>query len=303
MDWFGSLLGIGGLIVFNFVFKFVLPILLTFGFLTGDSQAPIAGWDSPYEIALLVTAIIFFIVFGIWEHKFAEKPILPLTIWKAPSFFPLVIVVLFSFMSYGTFIWYLVAWQQQLRHWSVLSVAAGLIPLAICAAAAAYIAAWLVPRLAAQWIMAIGALAVLVAQVLVATMPEQQTYWAQVFPATIIQSFCPDFIFTAASIIACNSVRRHEQGIAGSLVGTLQLYATSIGLGFAGIVETHTDNHGLSPVSGYRSALHFGMGMAVVALIISVMFVKMPKDKREGWQGEDAAPELTKSEREGVSVV
>ena len=152
--------------------------------------------------------------------------------------------------------------------------------------------AWLIPRLAAQWIMALGCLAILIAQVLLATMPEQQSYWAQVFPATILSAFCPDFIFTAAQIIACNSVRRHEQGIAGSLVGVLQVYATSTGLGFAGIVETHTDDHGSLPVRGYRSALYFGMGMAVVALVIGVLFVKMTKDTREGWQDRVAAPKL-----------
>ena len=251
-----------------------------------------AGWGSPYEVALLVTAIALFSSFGLWEYKFAHAPILPLTIWMAPSFFPLVLVVLISFMSYGTFIWYLVAWQQQIRHWSVLSTGLGLTPVAICGGAAAVISAWLIPRLAAQWIMALGCLAILIAQVLLATMPEQQSYWAQVFPATILSAFCPDFIFTAAQIIACNSVRRHEQGIAGSLVGVLQVYATSTGLGFAGIVETHTDDHGSLPVRGYRSALYLGMGMAVVALVIGVLFVKMPKDTREGWQDRVASPEL-----------
>lgn len=176
-----------------------------------------------------------------------------------------------------------------------LSTGIGLTPIAICGGATAVISAWLIPHLAAQWIMALGCLAILIGQVLIATMPEQQSYWAQVFPATILSAFCPDFIFTAAQIIACNSVKRHEQGIAGSLVGVLQVYATSTGLGFAGIIETHTDDHGSRPVKGYRSALYFGMGMAVVALVIGVLFVKMPKDTREGWQDRAASPDITES--------
>ena len=205
-------------------------------------------------------------------------------------------------MSYATFIWYLVTWQQQVRHWSVLSTSIGLSPIAICAASAAFIAAWLVPRLAAQWIMAIGALAVLIAQMLLATMPAQQSYWLSVFPATVIQSFCPDFVFTAAAIIASNSVKRSEQGIAGSLIGTLQLYATSIGLGFAGVVEVHTNDHGMSPVRGYRSALYFGVGLAAVALAVCAFGVRMPKDSREGWRTEDVTPGL-RQEGEGASSI
>lgn len=204
-------------------------------------------------------------------------------------------------MSYATFIWYLVAWQQEVRHWSALSTSIGLTPIAICAAAAAFIAAWLISRLAAQWILAIGALAVLVSQVILATMPAQQSYWPSVFPATVIQSFCPDFIFTAAAIIASNSVKRDEQGIAGSLIGTLQLYATSIGLGFAGVVEVHLGGSGSESetVRGYRSALYFGMGLAVVALVICAVWVRMPKDVREGWQGDDAPTDL-RQDKEGA---
>lgn len=285
MDWIGSISGISGLITFNFVWN----------------QAPTAGWDSPYEIVLLITAVLLFVAFAVWEHNFAKHPILPLSIFRAPSFFPLILVVLFSFMSYGTFIWYLVAWQQEVRHWSALSTSIGLTPIAICAACAAFIAAWLIPRLAAQWILAIGALAVLVSQIILTTMPAQQSFWPSVFPATIIQSFCPDFIFTAAAIIATNSVKKNEQGIAGSLISTLQLYATSIGLGFAGVVEVHVGGIGNENeiVKGYRGALFFGMGLAMVALVICAGWVRMPKDSREGWR--DEAPSNPRQEKEGAS--
>ena len=260
------------------------------------------GWTSPYNITLLVLSLLLLLAFGLWELKYARYPIIPLTIWCAPTFTPVIIVVLFSFMSYGSFIWYLVAWQQKIRHWSVLSTALGLTPLAILSAAGAYIAAWLVPRLAVQWILVLGGLAVLLAEVLVASMPEQQIYWIQMFPATIVQSFCPDFIFTAAQIVACDSVGRKDQGVAGSLIGTLQLYATSIGLGFAGIVETHAIPVGSAPVEGYRAALYFGMGLAVVALAVAIIFVRLPKDTREGWQDEDAVSDVSVAEKGKASV-
>ena len=147
-----------------------------------------------------------------------------------------------------------------------------------------------------------GALAILIGQIILATMPAQQSYWPSVFPATVIQSFCADFIFTAAAIIATNSVKRCEQGIAGSLISTLQLYATSIGLGFAGLVEVHTNDHGMDPVRGYRSALYLGMGLAAAALALCAFGVRMPKDTRQGWQREDASPNL-QQEKEGARSI
>lgn len=254
---------------------------------TIDSQAPAVGWSTPYEIALLIVAFLLFAVFGFWEHKIAKQPIMPLDIWTAPSFFALIIVVTFSIMSYGIALWYMVAWQQLIRHWTVLEFSAGLAPHAIIGGCAAPAAAWLIPRLAAQWILAFGALTVLLSAVLLATMPEQQSYWAQIFPATILMALCPDFIFTAAQIIATNSVRRHEQGIAGSLISLLQLYGASIGLGFAGTVEANTNQNGKETLDGYRGALYFAIGLGIAALLIDILFVRVPKDEREGWGDED----------------
>ena len=127
----------------------------------------------------------------------------------------------------------------------------------------------------------------LLSAALLSTMPAQQSYWAQVFPSTILMALCPDFIFTAAQIIATNSVKRHEQGIAGSLISLLQLYGASIGLGFAGTVEANTNQNGKATLDGYRGALYFAIGLGIAALVVDVWFVRVPKDKREGWGDEE----------------
>ena len=118
-------------------------------------------------------------------------------------------------------------------------------------------------------------------------MPEQQTYWAQVFPATILMALCPDLIFTAAQIVATNSVKRHEQGIAGSLMSLLLLYSASIGLGFAGTVESNTNHDGTATLDGYRGALYCAIGLGTAALFVDIVFVRVPKDEREGWGDDD----------------
>jgi hypothetical protein len=100
-------------------------------------------------------------------------------------------------------------------------------------------------------------------------------------------ALCPDFIFTAAQIIATSSVKRHEQGIAGSLISLLLLYSASLGLGFAGTVESRTNEDGLATVRGYRGALYLAIGLALSALVLDILFVRVPKDTREGW-AEDA---------------
>ena len=119
-------------------------------------------------------------------------------------------------------------------------------------------------------------------------MPEQQTYWAQVFPDLIFTAFGPDFLFTASQIIASNTVKRHQQGIADSFIGTVLSYGLSTGLGFAGTVESYTNDEGKDPVRGYRNALYLGISMAGCATAIALAFVRIPKDRREGWEAGDA---------------
>lgn len=180
-----------------------------------------------------------------------------------------------AFMSFGILIWYITLWLLTIRDWSLLLASAAVVPLTVFGAVAAVLSAWLIPRLAAQYILAIGAICVIASSILVATMPAQQSYWPQLFPAALLMAFCPDFIFTAAQIIASNSVKREQQGIAGSLIGTIVTYGQSIGLGFAGTVESYTTEGQHDLVHGYRNALYFGISLGGAALVLSLIFVRV----------------------------
>ena len=62
--------------------------------------------------------------------------------------------------------------------------------------------------------------------------------------------------------------------------------------------EVNRDN--LRQVHGYRAALYFGVGIATVALMIDILFVRMKKDEREGW--EDESDRLEEFESEAIST-
>ncbi|KAF7954784.1 uncharacterized protein EAE97_000043 [Botrytis byssoidea] len=271
VDWVGSYLGVAALILFNFVWN----------------QAPLVGWDSPYEIALLVVSIVHFAGFVYWEIKVAKEPILPFNIWKAPSFGILMLAVFFSFMSLGIFFWYMNAYMQNIRGDSLILTGVQYLPLTIVGCATAFLAAWLVPRVPAQVIISLGCSAMVIINVLLSTIPANLTYWAMAFPAMFISAFTIDLITTSAQIIACNTVPMKHQGVAGSLIGTLLGYGLSTGLGIAGTIEVNTNDNGKDLLKGYHSAAYLGVGLASAALIISVVFIRIPKDTREGWAEDD----------------
>ena len=170
---------------------------------------------------------------------------------------------------------------------SLFEAAAAWVPLAVGGALAAIASGHAIRLLPAQYIMAIGSLAACVSLIIVSTQPAHQIYWAQSFPAITITALGPDFIFTAAQIIASNAVKRKHQGIAGSLIGTLASYGLSTGLGFSGTVETYTNENGKDPVAGFRHALYLGIGIAATAVFLALFFVRIPKDERDGWDDDD----------------
>lgn len=65
---------------------------------------------------------------------------------------------------------------------------------------------------------------------------------------------------------------RHHQGLAASLVTTSVNYSISIGLGFAGTVESNVSDGGRDILRGYRGALYLGTGLARLGLVTSVLF-------------------------------
>ncbi|KAF4432645.1 hypothetical protein F53441_13815 [Fusarium austroafricanum] len=281
----GIFLGLGSLILFNVV----------------CNQAPSAGWNTPYEIALLILSVLLFVAFLVWEKRWAKDPIMPLTIFKAPTFTALVFVVLLSYMAFGIGLWYSTAWQVLLRGASLTQVGVHFVPFGLSSLFAVFFAAWLIPRVAAQWIMAIGVSVTLVGNILLATMPVQQTYWAQLFPFMVLGGFCPDLVYVAAQVIASNSVSRKQQGVASSLIGTLNLYGNSLGQGFAGTIETEIGTKSDDEVRGFRAALYFAAGLALLGLVLDVLFVRMPRDQREGWD-ETSEGDEQDLDRDGMTT-
>lgn len=253
-----------------------------------SSQAPLVGWDNPYEISLLILSIIHFAVFAYWEIKLAKEPILPFNIWKAPSFGILVITIFFSFMSLGIFFWYMNIYMQTIRGDSLIQTGVQYLPLTILGAANAFLAAWLASKVPAEFVIGLACLAMIAMNTLLATIPANLTYWAMAFPAMILCAFTIDLIVTSAQIIASGTVSPKHQGVAASLVGTLLSYGLSTGLGFAGTIEVNTFDGGRDLLHGYHCAAYLAAGLAAVAFILSVGFIRIPKDTREGW-GESEA--------------
>jgi hypothetical protein len=113
----------------------------------------------------------------------------------------------------------------------------------------------------------------LTGQILLATTPVSQIYWAQTFVSLIIMPWGMDMSFPRGTIILSNGMPREHQGIASSLINIVVSYSISMSLGIAGIIIRQTINGGSNVLGSYRNAWYLAIGLDSLAMVIALYFL------------------------------
>ena len=257
-DWAGCILGVSGLVLFNFAWN----------------QAGVVGWQEPYTYVLLVVGILLLGLLCLVELKYAKKPLLPVASLSRASSLALACIAA-GWASFGVWIWYLVVILLNLREGTPLLVVAETCGMSVSGAIAALLTTYLLSRLRPGILLMMAMLAFAVGQVLIATAPLDQIYWAQIFPMVLIMPFGMDFSFPSGTIILSNAMAREDQGVAASLVTTVVNYSISLGLGMAGTITrelTGSSTDKESILYGYRAAFYFAIGLDLLGFVIALYF-------------------------------
>lgn len=162
----------------------------------------------------------------------------------------------------------------ELRGASPLLLAAWYSPVILSGLLSALAVGKLLGHLSPAWMMVIGMVAYTLGSLLIATIPAQQTYWGQLFFSVLIMCVGMDSSFPAATLIVSNAMPPEYQGVGASLVTTVVNYSISLGLGFAGTVDREVSRgHEADLFRGYRGAFYMELGLAVLGLGLSLLFV------------------------------
>lgn len=178
---------------------------------------------------------------------------------------------------------------ELLRGNTILRATANTSPILISGACAAIITGYVLGYLGPGIVMLISMFAFITGNILLATMPVHQSYWAQSFVASIIMPFGRssaiffhtttkltfsvgmDMSFPAGSIIMSNHMPRELQGTAASILCVIQNYWISIGLGMAGTVEGQVSGGDL--LKGYRGAWYLAIGLDCLGIVAALALV------------------------------
>lgn len=270
-DGNGAELSCQGLILFNFAWN----------------RAPEAGWKSAQCIVSLVLGLLLIIAFFPIEKR-TTHPIVPVAEIDENATWILLIEAL-AWSSFGILCYYSINFAIRIRGKSMLTAAAYLAPVPPAGLAASIITSVLLTKglMSPPMILAFSLVWFCVGNVVLATMPVNQTYWRDIFWAYLLSPFGMDMSFPAGTLILSDLLPAERQGIAASLIATIVYYSQSLGLGIAGIVETKVANG--SVVEGYRGAWYLGIGLSGLGFFVAVSFViltKMRSDREKTTGGK-----------------
>ena len=255
----GSIVGIAGLVLFIYCWN----------------QGPVVGWDKPYVYVLLIVSILITAVFVFIEIN-TEEPIMPPSIWSVAGFPGVLACIALGWSSFGIFVYYIVQFLQVIRGATPLLTTAMMSPVVLSGLTATISVSQLYGRIPAHYLLTGAMAAFCLGNILIGTVPSDQTYWAQVFVSTLVTPFGMDVSFPAASLIVSNTMPSNQQGVAASMVNTVINWSISLGLGIAGTVESEMIKQGKTVLEGYRAALYVGIGLSGMGAIVGLLFCRVP---------------------------
>ncbi|KAJ6780137.1 hypothetical protein PWT90_10357 [Aphanocladium album] len=242
----------------------------------------------------MIVGILMFIAFAFIETK-AAQPLVPFGVLNIDSLFTLVCIA----AGWSSFVYicgiHLEPGAAQRRNTS--SRLGQFIPVAISGLFAAIGTGIALSQLRLSSAMLLSMIAFALGGVILATMPIRQTYWAQEFDGTVIMPWGMEMSFPAAPIVLSRAMPRKHQSLAASLVNAFVNYSISIGLGFAGTVDSNTNDGGRDIIQGFRGTLYTGVGLAGLVVVVALLFYCVECYRPRS--AESVAPE---GEKQSVNV-
>ncbi|KAK9461998.1 major facilitator superfamily domain-containing protein [Lipomyces oligophaga] len=265
LDLFGAFLSIAGL------FMIVL----------GVSQASSAsnGWATPYVIVLLILSILTLISFVYWESR-VSNPIMPLHIWRAPSFAILMVIILFFWMCFtGVLQFYGGLYVQNVMGVSPIKAVLYFLPQPLSSVFAITLIASTMHLIPGRLVLMFAEALMLAASLLWALNPMGTTFFAMIFPALCLEIIAADLSYNVVNMHTLTSVSSKEQSIAAGIFYTFTHVAGSLGVAISSsIVSSISRREMMSTVKlatiylldkAYKGAFYFAAACAGVAFVLS----------------------------------
>ena len=260
LDLPGAALVVGGLVVLVYAIQ-----------ATGEH-----GWGSTHTLVLLGIAVALLAGFIVTERA-VKRPLLSPRTWRSRSLVAGAATLLGATgILVGTFLLNSLYLQHVLGA-SALQTGLGFLPIAVAIAIAAHLAPHLMTHAGSRLVAVGGASLMAAATALLAALPDDASYAANLLPGFLILGFGVGLVFPAVSVTATSELDDDGAGIASGLMMTAHEIGAALGVAVLAAIATTTPT---DFAAGYRDA--FFVATLIAAALATIALLTLPTVRPSG---------------------
>lgn len=266
VDWIGCGLCISGLVLLDFTVN----------------HAPVAGWNTPYVIALLVVSVLLLAIFVWYEVHIPKFPLIPASLMRSPRILLILTLKSLAWGSFGILYFHYFTFLMDFRGYNPLEAGASQAHALFFGSLAAVAVGYAIRHVPIHILLLLSMACFLGASIMQTFTPVHQTYWAMTFPTWILSTTSTDLSFPSGAIILSENLPHECQGMAGSLINTVVNYSNSFFLGLATTIENECGK--LWPddkLRSWRAAMYFSVALAGAAFILAALLTIIDMWRRD----------------------
>jgi EmrB/QacA subfamily drug resistance transporter len=241
------------------------------------------GWSSARTIGELIGAGALLALFVAVEARFSAQPLVPLRIFRSRTVSGANVVALLVGLSLFAVFFVLTLYMQQVLHFTPLQAGFAYLPFTVGIVVASGVGAVLVTRTGVKWLLVAGLALVAVGLLLMARLPDNGTYVANILPAFVVTAFGAGMVFLPMTNAAVSGAGPQDAGLASGLLNTSQQVGGAVGLALLSTIATSYTNSvmGSDAAAGLAHALVAGFdrsfvvaaGLVVAAAIVTILTI------------------------------
>ena len=212
-------------------------VFLTLGIVRTDTL----GWGTPGVLGPLAAGIALFGAFVLVETRFAEAPLVPMSIFRVGQVRSANLIVVLLYSAFFPVWYFLTLYVQQVLGYDAIEAGLSFLPMTLTIFAASSTAPRLVARFGPRHVISTAMATAAAGMVILGGIGPESSWAGTVLVGGVLTALGMGFTLVPATIVAMQGVEGSQSGLASGLLNTSRLMGGALGLALLStIAASHT---------------------------------------------------------------